>query len=149
MLNEVRFIGFATKDAETFTHNGKNFSVTGLAVDNSYENKDGQRVEDVLFIDLYFFNGYAEVAKKHIQKGKKLFIGGSLKMKPYTTKNGDKAMKSYVVVENIEFLSPKNVTHTEAQSSNASVNNAPKQPSPKEDVNNIPPINHEDDEIPF
>lgn len=149
MLNENRFIGNAVKDAQIFEKNGNKFAATTLAVDNSYVNKNGQKVEDVLFIDLYFFGGYVEVATKYISKGKKLFIGGSLKMKPYITPHGDKAMKAYVVVDNIEFLSPKNVQNTTPNNTPSELPKKEEEQSSQEYHGETPPINVNDDEIPF
>lgn len=149
MLNEARFIGNAVKDVQVFEKNGIKFAVTSLAVDNSYTNKNGQKVEDVLFIDLYFNGGYMEVAKKYITKGKKLFVGGTLKFKPYTTPKGDKAFKYYISVDNIEFLSPKNVQNAPSSETPSTPKEVPQEPSSQTHNSEIPSINVNDDEIPF
>lgn len=64
-------------------------------------------------------------------------------MKPYKTQHGDNAQKTYVVVENIEFLSPKNVVQSESSAEKPKQQVGEHQETPHYETP------HNEDEIPF
>lgn len=107
-LNKVMLIGNLTRDPELrHTPSGMAVADFGLAVNRQRKGADGNRIEEVTFVDVTAFGKQAEVIQQYTRKGRPLFVEGHLKLDQWTAQDGQKRSKLSVVVENFQFLDSK------------------------------------------
>ena len=108
-----------------------NFS---LATNHTYKTKDGQKVEEVLFMECTAFGRTAEVMVQYAVKGQILMVAGRLRQEEWTDKDGNARKTIRLVVDTMQ-LGQKPM----GEGGNVAA------PKPKRD--DAPPIPDED--IPF
>ena len=124
--NKVILMGNLTRDPEMkMTPSGQAICKFGLAVNRTYTGSDGQKREDVLFVDVDCFGKTAENIGKYFSKGKEIFLEGRLKLDTWEN-NGEKKSKISVVLDTFQFVGGK----TEGENSRQSQQPAPSQPAP-------------------
>lgn len=116
-MNKVVLIGRLTKDPELKFAQGSGKAVTKftLAVDRNYK-KEGQPEAD--FINCIAFEKRAETIKNYVFKGHKLGVTGNIQTGKYTNKEGQTVFTTEVVVDEFEFLQPKQAGVSNGQNSN-------------------------------
>jgi single-strand DNA-binding protein len=113
-LNKVMLIGRLTRDPEVrvFANGGK-VAHFGFAVNNRKKNQQtGQWEEVPVFLDVEAFNRgefgkTADLCEQYLKKGHQTYIEGHLRMDEWTGQDGQKRSKLKVVVENVQFLQPR------------------------------------------
>jgi single-strand DNA-binding protein len=101
-MNNATLIGNLTADPKPFADNkGVNFTVAY----NRKITKDGSTKEEVSFFDCVSFRN-VEVILKYLKKGSKVGVIGSLKQERWDH-NGETRSKVVIVVNGIDFLTPK------------------------------------------
>jgi single-strand DNA-binding protein len=113
-LNKVMLIGRLTRDPEvrTFSNGGKVAKI-GFAVNNrKKDQQSGQWVDDPVFLDVEVFNRgengrQADLVEQSLRKGQQIFIEGHLRMDNWTDKDNNKRSKLVIVVDNFQFLEPR------------------------------------------
>jgi len=104
-LNRVILIGNLTRDPELrFTPSGSQVASFGLAVNRTYTNKQGERVENVDFFNIVVWAKLAELCGEYIRKGSPVAIEGRLQSRSWETEDGQKRSAVEVVAENVQFL---------------------------------------------
>ena len=104
-LNKTMLIGNLTRDVELkYTTSGAAVANFGLAVNRTYTNSDGEKVDDVCFVDIVAWNKLAEICGDYLSKGRLVFIEGRLQMDNWEDADGKKRSKLKVVAQNIQFL---------------------------------------------
>ena len=105
-VNKVFLIGNLTRDPELrHTPSGMAVSDLGVAVNRSYTTKDGERREEVSFIDVTVWDRQAENCHKFLKKGRPVHVEGYLKMDSWDDKTtGKKMYKLKVQAESVQFL---------------------------------------------
>ncbi|CAP18585.1 Single-stranded DNA binding protein [Candidatus Phytoplasma mali] len=102
MLNQVILIGRITKDIELKTFTIKNETISKvnfqLAVNSSKDKAD--------FISCISFRKIAENMPKFLKKGSKIAVIGKIKTN-FFERDGKKESRTFVIVNNIEFLDNK------------------------------------------
>lgn len=102
-MNKAIFTGNLTRDPETkVMSNGKPRTVFTLAVTRSYANAQGQYDAD--FIQITCYDKRAEIAEKHLSKGRKVLVETHVKTGSYE-KDGKRVYTTEFVADKIEFLS--------------------------------------------
>jgi single-strand DNA-binding protein len=135
-LNKVLLMGNLTRDPELkMTPSGQAICKFGIAINRTFTGQDGQKREEVTFVDVDCFGKQAETIAKYCTRGKRLFVEGRLKLDTWE-KNGEKKSKMGVILENFQFLGGK-----DESAAPASRQPAPP-PAPKNDF-------AEDDSVPF
>ena len=104
-FNKVLLIGNLTRDPE-LKHTPSNQAVAtiGLAVNRTYNTKDGEKREETTFVDCEAWGRQAEVMSQYLAKGRPVMIEGRLKLDQWKDKDGNNRSKLRVVVENFQFL---------------------------------------------
>jgi single-strand DNA-binding protein len=106
-MNLVILIGNIGQDVElTSFENGGQIARTTLATNESYTNREGQKVDVTEWHNLDVSNKLADVFQKHVKKGDKIRVSGKLKTQSYD-KEGVKHYITKVLVNEVEFLTPK------------------------------------------
>ncbi|BET67075.1 single-stranded DNA-binding protein [Opitutales bacterium ASA1] len=104
-FNKVILMGNLTRDPELrVTPKGTAVCQIGLAVNQTYRDKDGNSREETTFIDVDAFGRQAEVIAKYLTKGRPVLIEGRLKLDSWESKEGEKRSKLKVVMENFQFV---------------------------------------------
>jgi single-strand DNA-binding protein len=114
-VNKVIFIGRLTRDPQirTFTNGGK-VAAFGFAVSNRKKNQaTGQWEDEPMFIDCKVFNRgengqQADRVNDTLRKGQQVFLEGHLVLESWDDKQtGDKRSKHVLVVDNFQYLEPR------------------------------------------
>jgi single-strand DNA-binding protein len=102
-MNKVILIGNLTTDPELkyLEGSGKAIAKFTLAVADRF-NKD-----KTIFVSCVAWGKTAEVAAEYLKKGNKAGVVGSLVIRNYDDKDGNKRKATEINVEEIEFLTPK------------------------------------------
>jgi single-strand DNA-binding protein len=104
-LNKVFLIGRLTQDPELrYTPNGAAVSDLRLATSRTWTNKDGERKEDTLFIDVTVWNRQAENCCQYLKKGRQVHVEGYLRSESWESPAGEKRSKVKVEAERVQFL---------------------------------------------
>ena len=104
-LNKVLLIGNLTRDPELkYVPSGAAVANFGLAVNRTYTDANGEKVEDACFVDIVAWNRLAEVASEYLAKGRPALIEGRLQMRTWEQEDGKKRSKLEVVAQSIQFL---------------------------------------------
>lgn len=147
-LNKVMLMGNVTRDIELrYTPKGTAVADIGLAVNRIRSGDNGEKIEEVTFVDITLWGRVAEIAHQYSGKGKPLFVEGRLQLDTWTDKDsGANRSKLKVVGENIQLLgSPGGAQHGGGNPAPQQQQQAPQQGgSPAQGGNVV-----EDDDIPF
>ena len=104
MFNKVILVGNLTRDIELrYSQSGMGIATTGLATNRKFTS-NGEKKEEVCFIDITFFARSAEIANQYLRKGSKILVEGRLQLDQWTDQNGQKRSKHGVVVETMQML---------------------------------------------
>ena len=104
-FNKVLLIGNLTRDPQLSYLPSQTAVVEfGLAVNRTWNSKDGQKKEDTCFVDCRSFGKQAEVINKYLSKGRPVFVEGRLDFDSWTAQDGSRRSKHRVTVENFQFL---------------------------------------------
>lgn len=105
-LNKVMLIGNLTRDPEIkYTPKGTAIASFAIAVNHIYKTQEGEKREEVTFVDLEAFGRTAEVIGEYCKKGRPIFVEGRLKLDTWDDKQtGQKRSKMRVVVDGMQLL---------------------------------------------
>jgi single stranded DNA-binding protein len=105
-LNRVFLIGNLTRDPEVrYTPKGTQVVELGLAVNRVTKDENGEKKEEVTFVDVTLWARQAEVAGQYLRKGSPVMIEGRLQLDTWDDKQtGQKRSRLRVVAENLQLL---------------------------------------------
>lgn len=108
-MNKTIIIGRLVRDVElkTLGQSGTAVVNNAIAVSRYRQAQNGERIEETLFLDVAFFNRYAEVVSQYLRKGSKLAVEGFLKQENWVDNNGQNRSRIVLIVENMEMLDNK------------------------------------------
>jgi single-strand DNA-binding protein len=146
-FNKVILLGNLTRDPEVrYTPKGSAVADLGIAVNRQYTLENGEKREEVTFVDVTFWGRTAEVAGEYLKKGRPIFIEGRLQLDTWDDKqSGQKRSRLKVIGESMQMLGSRpsggSAGDVEEGSSRPGKPSAP----PKSSV----PAEPDEDEIPF
>jgi len=105
-LNKVLLMGNLTRDPEVrYTPKGTAVAELGIAVNRIYSGENGEKREEVTFVDVTVWGRTAENVGEYLKKGRPVFIEGRLQLDSWEDKqSGQKRNKLKVVADNVQFL---------------------------------------------
>ncbi|MBA3273322.1 MAG: single-stranded DNA-binding protein [Chthoniobacterales bacterium] len=105
-FNKVILIGNLTRDPEVrYTPKGSAVCDLGLAVNRQYSLDNGEKREEVTFVDVVLWARLAEIAGEYLKKGRPVFIEGRLQLDTWDDKqSGQKRSKLRVIGETMQLL---------------------------------------------
>ena len=104
-FNKVILMGNLTRDPELrVTANGLSICKMSLATNRVFNSQDGERREEVTYVDVDAFGRQAEIISKYMTKGRPILIEGRLKLDSWETQQGEKRSKLFVVLERFHFM---------------------------------------------
>ena len=106
-FNRVILIGNLTRDPELrYIPSGTAVTEIGLAVNERRKGPNGERIDEVHFIDVTLWGRTAEIVSEYLGKGSPVLVEGKLKQDRWE-KDGQKHSKLKVVGDRIEFIGAK------------------------------------------
>ena len=159
-FNKVILAGNLTRDPELrYTPKGTAVCRFTLAVSRMWTSEDGQKKEEVSFIDVDAWGRQGEVVAQYMKKGRPFLVEGRIKQDTWEDKNTkQKQSKLKVVLESFSFIdskgsdtgggAPPGAASPSAPSRPASVSapTSPPPPAPEPIEGDGPP---ESDDVPF
>mgnify|MGYP006300352647 CR=1 FL=1 len=104
-FNRVILIGNLTRDPQLrYTPSQMPVCDFGVATNRHWTGKDGQKREEVTFVDCTAWGRQAEIIQKYLNKGRPIFIEGRLTYSSWEGPDGKKRSKLEVTVERFQFL---------------------------------------------
>lgn len=152
MFNKIILVGNLTRDIEMrFSGSGMAISKTALATSRKFTS-NGEKKEEVCFVDVTFFGRSGEVANQYLRKGSKILVEGRLNFEQWVDQNGQKRSKHSVTAETMQMLDSKGDNQAQEPQQQqqpqayAQQNNGNQVPIHTE---NIPAIDIDESSIPF
>jgi len=107
--NKLIIVGHLTKDPVlSYTPNQTAVVEFGIATNRNWTGQDGQKQEEVLFVDCVMYGKRASAIREYCSKGDPLLVEGRLKLDTWQAQDGTNRSKHRVIVENFQFMgSPK------------------------------------------
>lgn len=104
-VNKVILVGNLGKDPEMrYLENGRTRASFTLATNDSYKNKEGERVTTTEWHNVVVWSPLAKVAEQYLQKGKQVYIEGRISNRSYVDKDGQNKYISEIVAQNLVLL---------------------------------------------
>jgi single-strand DNA-binding protein len=106
LRNKVQLIGRLGQDPEiiNFT-DGNKMAKFSLATDDSYKDKDGNKVERAYWHNVVVRGGLVKVVENYITKGKEIAVEGKLTNRSYETASGEKRYVTEILCNELLMLS--------------------------------------------
>lgn len=105
-LNKVMLIGNLTRDPEVkYTPKGTAVAEIAIAINRNFTGADGQKKEEVTYIDVTLWERLAEIAGEYLKKGRPVYIEGRLQLDTWDDKaTGQKRSRLRVRAEQMQML---------------------------------------------
>ena len=132
-LNKADLIGRVTRTPELKKlPSGVSVTSFGIATNHVYKSKAVEKVEQVAFHNCVIFGTGAEVFSQYVVKGQEVYVSGRIDYREWDKKDGTKAQKTEIIVENFQFgQKPKGYEATQESSATGAA--APGEVVPEED----------------
>lgn len=107
-LNQCNFIGRVGRDPETrYSTSGDPITNVSLAVDESYKDKSGSKVDKCEWVNVTFYRKLAEIAGEYLVKGSLVYVSGKIETRKYTDKNGVEKYSTSIIANSMQMLGSK------------------------------------------
>lgn len=142
-MNKVILIGNLTKDPEQ-QYTPSNIAVCRftIAVNRSYSSADGSKQTD--FLPIVCWRNTAENCARHLKKGSKVGVCGSVQTRTYDDRDGVRRYITEIVADEVQFLSTRS---EDSREDLADIPEVQQQRRPR--VEDARPIGSDDDDLPF
>ena len=136
-VNKVILIGNLGKDPEVrFTAGGRAVARFSVATSDAWTDAEGSRQERTEWHNIVVWGKQAESCGQYLQKGRQVYIEGSIRYRSYDDKEGNKKYITEVIAQRVQFLGGGRGAGTGGQ--------------PRESAGAEPaPVPGEEEDIPF
>lgn len=106
MINKVILIGRLGKDPEVrYTAGGQAVANFSVATDESYKNREGEKVQKTEWMNIVMWGKLAEVAQQYLKKGQLVYLEGKLQTRSWEDKQtGAKKYTTEIVAFTLKML---------------------------------------------
>lgn len=106
LRNKVQLIGRLGQDPEIVTFpSGDKIAKFSMAIDDSYKDKDGKKVERTYWHNVVVRGGLVKVVEDFVSKGKEIAVEGKLTNRVWEDKDGNKRYFTEVVCNELLMMS--------------------------------------------
>lgn len=148
-LNTAMLIGRLGKDPELrYTQSGSPVCSLSLATDESYTDRDGNKVEKTEWHRITAFQRVAENCANYLTKGSLIYVEGSLTTRKWQDQQGQDRFTTEIKADRVQFLDRKGDSQGGADQPQQSAprqqgaprSNAPRQqpPQAQDDFGDVP-----------
>ena len=132
-MNKAILIGRLTRDPEVrYTPDGTMVTNFTMATDESYKDKNGEKVQKTEWHRIVVFGKLAEICGNYLVKGKLIFLEGRIQTRAWEDKDGVKRNTTEIVASNMQMLDSKGQAKPGDAMPDAS--SAPNSQTPMDDV---------------
>jgi single-strand DNA-binding protein len=105
-FSQIVMLGNLTRDPELrYTPQGAAVADLCLAVNRKFTRKDGEKVEEVSFVDVTCWNRLAEISAEFLKKGRPVVVLGHFTQDRWEdSSTGQKRSKLRVVADTLQFV---------------------------------------------
>ena len=108
MLNKVMIIGRLGRDPELrYSQSGAPVCTLNVATDESYTDRDGNRVDRAEWHRVVVFQKAAENCSQYLTKGSLVFVEGSLQTRKWQDQQGQDRFTTEIKAQRVQFLDRK------------------------------------------
>ena len=108
MLNKVMIIGRLGRDPELrYTQSGSPVASLNVATDESYTDRDGNKVERTEWHRVSVFQRQAENCANYLAKGSLIYVEGSLQTRKWQDQQGQDRYTTEIKAQRVQFLDRK------------------------------------------
>ena len=155
-MNRVILAGNLTRDPQlSYTPAQKPVVDFGMAINRNWTGKDGEKREEICFVDCRAFGKTGETINGYLHKGSPILLEGRLSFSRWE-KDGRKYNKLRVTVDNFQFIQDGEKREQAPQPAQqqapapAPQQAAPQQPPAQQPASDLPPYDAGNpDDIPF
>lgn len=104
-VNKVILVGRLTRDPEAKETGGGTITRLGLATNESWTDRNGQKQERTEFHNITTFGSLADTCARYLSKGRQIYVEGSLQTDEYTDRDGNQRKSTGIKAKSIQFLS--------------------------------------------
>ena len=141
-LNKVILIGRLGRDPEVrYMPNGEAVCNFSVATSETWNDRNGQRVERTEWHNITMYRRLAEIAGQYLKKGSQVYLEGKIQSRKYTDKNGVERTAYEIVCHEMKMLGGNEAHMQPAPPAN-------QEPPPPPAAQNAAPAT-DDSEIPF
>lgn len=136
-MNKVILLGRVGQKPELTTLTNGNVCKFSLATNETYKDKQGQKVTNTEWHNIVVFGKQADVINQYVDKGKQLLVEGKIKTDSWDDNDGNKKYKTNVVMTSFNFVSGSDNTNSQQMTPQQAVN-AINDAMPPEDNDDLP-----------
>ena len=104
-FNRVIVMGNLTKDPELKRNpSGTAVCTLRLAISESYRNKEGERIERPVYVDVVAWNQQAEFCNQYLAKGSPVLVEGRLQYDEWKTPENETRNKLRIVASRVQIV---------------------------------------------
>lgn len=108
MLNKVMIIGRLGREPELkYTQSGMPVTTLNVATDESYLDRDGNRVERTEWHRVSVFQRAAENCAQYLSKGSLVYVEGRIQTRKWQDQSGQDRFSTDIVANTVRFLDKK------------------------------------------
>lgn len=105
MVNDVTLVGRCGADPEVrFLNDGTATCRVSLATSEKWKDRDGAGQERTTWHEVTAFGKLAETIGQYVNKGKLLYVRGSIRIRDYDDKDGNKRKAYEINAREVKFL---------------------------------------------
>lgn len=108
MLNKVMIIGRMGAEPEIRTGNSGTIARLRIATDESYPDRNGQRIERTEWHTVVAFQRTAEICQQYVHKGSLLYVEGKLQTRKWQDQQGQDRYSTEITASRIVLLDKRN-----------------------------------------
>jgi len=106
-LNLCQFIGNIGKIETRYMSNGEAVTNFSIACNDSYKNKNGEKVEKTEWVSCVSYRKLAQIIADYCTKGMQIYVSGKMETRKYTDKNGIERYTTQVIANEMRMLGSK------------------------------------------
>ena len=147
MLNKVILIGRLGRDPEVrYMPNGEAVCNFSVATSETWNDRNGQRVERTEWHNITMYRKLAEIAGQYLKKGSQVYLEGKIQSRKYQSKDGIERTAYDIIVNEMKMLGGGN----DGQQAQSAQNGEPPEP-PRRQAPATPaaPAEDIDDDVHF
>lgn len=109
MLNKVMIIGRLGRDVDLkYSQSGAAVGNLSIATDESYVDKNGNKVDRTEWHRVVVYQNTAENCAKYLSKGSLVYVEGSLQTRKWQDQQGQERYTTEIKAQRVQFLDSKN-----------------------------------------
>lgn len=149
-FQQIQIIGNTGSDPEVvYLNSGSCVAKFSIAVTESYNNKNGERIDTTEWFRIEMWESLAKVAEKYLKKGNQVFIQGKIRTDNWTDKEGNQRSGITIRANQMSLLGGNPQTPANGITSGPAAN----QPQQQRPTSPVPPSmasnGDESNDLPF